>query len=157
MLKGDNSVAPYLNLTNNAGPGAIQCGPSSKSSGGGGGSSSQSAIKQESAFSALACAAAAAGTAASNGQQQQKVTRRVAHEICEKRKLEEQESELNKRVKTEGDVNEAVIKQLVKQVEQEYANNENDVSPCRHGRHVRFGRLALHALCKDRHGSQHDC
>lgn len=122
MLKGDNSVAPYLNLTNNAG---VQCASSSKSSGGSG----QGAIKQEGAFSALACAAAA-GSAATNGQQQQqqKVTRRVAHEICEKRKLEEQESELNKRVKTEGDVNEAVIKQLVKQVDQEYANNENDVS-----------------------------
>lgn len=117
-------MAPYLNLTNNAGSNGIQCASSSKSSGG----SSQAAIKQEqSAFSALACAAAAGG-AANNGQQQQKVTRRVAHEICEKRKLEEQESELNKRVKTEGDVSEAVIKQLVKQVDQEYANNENDVS-----------------------------
>ena len=123
MLKGDNSVAPYLNLTNNAASNGIQCASSSRPSGGSG----QGGIKQESAFSALACAAAA-GSAGTSGQQQQKVTRRVAHEICEKRKLEEQESELNKRVKTEGDVNEALIKQLVKQVEQEYANNENDVS-----------------------------
>ena len=57
----------------------------------------------------------------------QKVTRRVAHEICEKRKLEEQEFELSKRVKTEGDVNEELIKKLIKQVEAEQADVENDV------------------------------
>lgn len=56
----------------------------------------------------------------------QKVTRRVAHEICEKRKLEEQEFELSKRVKTEGDVNEELIKKLIKQVEAEQADVEND-------------------------------
>lgn len=58
----------------------------------------------------------------------QKVTRRVAHEICEKRKLEEQEYEMSKRVKTEGDANETLIKQLVTDVEADFTNNENDVS-----------------------------
>ena len=45
-----------------------------------------------------------------------------------KRKLEEQESELNKRVKTEGDASENLIKQLVQEVESDLANVENDVS-----------------------------
>jgi hypothetical protein len=105
MLKGENSLAPYLTLTNNPASHGIQSSLSV-----------QSAIKQE---GASVCAASKA---------EAKVTRRVAHEICEKRRLEEQESEWSKRVKSEGDVSEATIKQLVKQVEQEYANNENDVS-----------------------------
>lgn len=58
----------------------------------------------------------------------QKVTRRVAHEIHEKRKLEEQESELTKRVKTEGDLPEDLIRQIVNQVEIEYSNTQNEAS-----------------------------
>ena len=48
--------------------------------------------------------------------------------FAEKRKLEEQESEMSKKVKSEGDIPEQLIKQLVQQVELESANNENDVS-----------------------------
>lgn len=47
--------------------------------------------------------------------------------IEEKRKLEEQESELSKKVKTEGDAPEFLIKQLVREVEAEFADNESDV------------------------------
>jgi hypothetical protein len=61
-------------------------------------------------------------------QATQKVTRRRVHEITEKRKQEEQESESHKKVKTEGDAPESLIKQLVKQVESEQANVQNDVN-----------------------------
>ena len=48
--------------------------------------------------------------------------------IKEKRKQEEQESELNKKVKTEGDASESLIKDLVKEVESEMADIQNDVN-----------------------------
>jgi histone acetyltransferase len=59
-------------------------------------------------------------------QQQHKVTRRRIHDAYEKRKQEEQEEEQSKRVKTEGDVPEHLIKELVKQVDAEQANVQND-------------------------------
>jgi histone acetyltransferase len=58
----------------------------------------------------------------------QKVTRRVAHEICEKRKMEEQELETNKRIKSEGDIADPLIKQLVKQVDAEFSHNDTEAS-----------------------------
>jgi hypothetical protein len=45
----------------------------------------------------------------------------------EKRKLEEKESEQTKKVKSEGDAPESLIKQLVQEVEQELSNVESDV------------------------------
>lgn len=48
--------------------------------------------------------------------------------IKEKRKLEEQESNQSKKVKTEGDRSETLIKQLIREVESEFANNEREVS-----------------------------
>ena len=47
--------------------------------------------------------------------------------IKEKRKLEEQESNQSKKVKTEGDRSETLIKQLIREVESEFANNEREV------------------------------
>jgi hypothetical protein len=83
-----------------------------------------------------------------------KVTRRVAHEIngmrlalgvesetfeteflfffvdifVEKRKLEEAELEGNKKIKTEGDLSEDLIRQIAHEVDAEFTNMENDVS-----------------------------
>lgn len=45
----------------------------------------------------------------------------------EKRKQEEQESNQSKKVKTEGDRPEALIKQLIREVESEFANTEREV------------------------------
>ena len=59
---------------------------------------------------------------------QSKVTRRRVHEITEKRKQEEQEFESNKKVKSEGDASESLIKEFVKKVESEQANVQNDVN-----------------------------
>ena len=61
-----------------------------------------------------------------SGSTQQKVTRRRVQEICEKRKQEEQDAESHKKVKTEGDATESLIKQLVKEVESEQADVQND-------------------------------
>jgi hypothetical protein len=45
----------------------------------------------------------------------------------EKRKLEEKGSEQSKKVKSEGDASESLIKELVHEVEQELLNVESDV------------------------------
>lgn len=58
----------------------------------------------------------------------QKVTRRVAHEIHEKRKQEEQELEQNKKIKTEGDLPESKIREIVNKVEIEFSNSENETN-----------------------------
>lgn len=120
MLKGDKMSTPYFTLANQTPGNGAQSSSSTQASTSK--SNGNFSIK-ESALSILN-SSGNGGIAGSSGQ---KVTRRVAHEICEKRKLEEQEFELSKRVKTEGDVNETVIKQLVKEVESEMADNENGV------------------------------
>ncbi len=45
----------------------------------------------------------------------------------EKRKLEEAELDVNKRVKTEGDLSESLIRQIANEVDAEFTNLENDV------------------------------
>ena len=126
MLKGDKLNTPYFNLSNQTPiSGSISTIPASN----GLKTTSQNG-SSENAVLALNNGQTANGTPTTGGKQQ-KVTRRVAHEICEKRKLEVQEFELAKRVKTEGDANETLIKQLVKQVESDFATNENDVSKIR--------------------------
>lgn len=52
-----------------------------------------------------------------------KVTRRRAHEISEKRKLEEKECEKSKKHKSEGDASDLLVKELVCQVEAETAES----------------------------------
>jgi hypothetical protein len=119
MLKSDKTSIPYFNLANNNFS-SISATNFSKSN------ASSFNLKENSLFSNNQHSSS--NSSFLNNPTQQKVTRRVAHEICEKRKLEEQEFELSKRVKTEGDVNENLIKELVNQVETEFANVENDVN-----------------------------
>lgn len=117
MLKGDKFSTPYFNIINNS---ESICPLNSLKI-----SQNVSLSSKDSQISTNGSNGINAAGIVANSQ---KVTRRVAHEICEKRKLEEQEFELSKRVKTEGDANEALIKQLVSDVEGDFTNNENDVS-----------------------------
>ena len=122
MLKSDKLSTPYISLANNSldnGPHCTTNQSNTRSTNQNGGNN-----LKESTINSVA--SNGVGNTLNNGQQQ-KVTRRVAHEICEKRKMEEQEFEISKRVKTEGDASELLIKQLVKQVETEFSTNENDV------------------------------
>lgn len=48
--------------------------------------------------------------------------------LKEKRKMEEKELEVNKKIKSEGDLSESLIKQIVKEVENEQADSQNEAS-----------------------------
>jgi hypothetical protein len=121
MLKGEKSNAPYFSLAcSSLSNGQVNPGQTR--------SSAREVTKEAGMLLLGAGSSNGVGSGAVVSGGGQKVTRRVAHEICEKRKLEEQEMESSKRVKTEGDVNEAVIKELVQIVESEMAGVENDVS-----------------------------
>ncbi len=124
MLKGEKSNAPYFSLAcSSISNGQVNPGQTRSSHSGG-----REVTKEAGMLLLGAGSSNGIGNATVVSGGGQKVTRRVAHEICEKRKLEEQEMESSKRVKTEGDVNEAVIKELVQIVESEMAGVENDVS-----------------------------
>ncbi len=124
MLKGDKLNAPYFSLACSSinGPQISSIHTRSNQN------NSKDATKESETLllSTNSNGGSSSGVCLTNASGQ-KVTRRVAHEICEKRKLEEQEIELSKRVKTEGDVNELIIKELVQVVEAELADVENGV------------------------------
>jgi hypothetical protein len=44
--------------------------------------------------------------------------------------MEEQESNQSRKVKTEGDRTESLIKQLIKEIDSEFANMEREVNNC---------------------------
>jgi histone acetyltransferase len=118
MLKGEKLSTPYLNLSleKNLNPNIINQHNNQSTSNKDQlsiGSSQSLSISSQSQLQLL------------QQQQQQKVTRRRVQEICEKRKQEEQESEMTKRIKTEGDVSEALIKEIVKKVDKEHANEQD--------------------------------
>ena len=125
MLKGEKISTPYFNLAATSfKDNLFSIGSQADSS----------TISASSSGITHACSSSSGGAGGgvretSNAtNHQQKVTRRRVHEICEKRKQEEQESESHKKVKTEGDASESLIRELVKQVESEQANVQNDVS-----------------------------